>query len=66
MRSRMSAERSITGHLNDLSTGNGSAANFSQLSGNSRAIVAGIASGAAEVQLNLIATEFLEMPREPR
>ena len=31
-----------------------------------RAIVAGIASGAAEIQLNLIATEFLEMPREPR
>ncbi len=31
-----------------------------------RAIVAGIASGAAEIQLNLIASEFLEMPREPR
>ena len=31
-----------------------------------RAIVAGIASGAAEIQLNTIATEVLELPREPR
>jgi alkylation response protein AidB-like acyl-CoA dehydrogenase len=31
-----------------------------------RAIVAGIASGAAEIQLNLIATDFLKLPREPR
>ena len=31
-----------------------------------RAIVAGIASGAAEIQLNLIATEMLRLPREPR
>lgn len=31
-----------------------------------RGIVAGIASGAAEIQLNLIATDFLKLPREPR
>lgn len=31
-----------------------------------RAIVAGIASGAAEIQLNLIATQLLQLPREPR
>lgn len=31
-----------------------------------RAIVAGIASGAAEIQLNNVATEFLALPREPR
>jgi alkylation response protein AidB-like acyl-CoA dehydrogenase len=31
-----------------------------------RAVVAGIASGAAEIQLNLVATELLQLPREPR
>jgi alkylation response protein AidB-like acyl-CoA dehydrogenase len=31
-----------------------------------RAIVAGIASGAAEIQLNLAATDLLGLPREPR
>ncbi|MDB5724095.1 MAG: acyl-CoA dehydrogenase [Novosphingobium sp.] len=31
-----------------------------------RAIVAGIASGAAEIQLNLIAGDVLQLPREPR
>ena len=31
-----------------------------------RGIVAGIASGAAEIQLNVIATDFLRLPREPR
>jgi alkylation response protein AidB-like acyl-CoA dehydrogenase len=31
-----------------------------------RAVVAGIASGAAEIQLNLIATDLLKLPREPR
>jgi alkylation response protein AidB-like acyl-CoA dehydrogenase len=36
------------------------------LSHHQRAIVAGIASGAAEIQLNLIATDFLRLPREPR
>lgn len=31
-----------------------------------RAIAAGIASGAAEIQLNLVAAEWLELPREAR
>jgi len=31
-----------------------------------RVIVAGIASGAAEIQLNIIATDVLKLPREPR
>ncbi|HET8934027.1 MAG TPA: acyl-CoA dehydrogenase family protein [Polyangiales bacterium] len=31
-----------------------------------RGIVAGIASGAAEIQLNLVATDLLKLPREPR
>lgn len=31
-----------------------------------RAIVAGIAAGAAEIQLNIIATDILHLPREPR
>lgn len=31
-----------------------------------RAIVVGIASGAAEIQLNLIASDLLRLPREPR
>jgi alkylation response protein AidB-like acyl-CoA dehydrogenase len=31
-----------------------------------RAIVAPVAAGAAEIQLNMIATEFLGLPREPR
>jgi alkylation response protein AidB-like acyl-CoA dehydrogenase len=31
-----------------------------------RAIVAGIASGAAEIQLNLIAGDVLRLPREAR
>lgn len=31
-----------------------------------RGIVAGIASGAAEIQLNLIATQLIQLPREPR
>ena len=36
------------------------------LSHHQRAIVAGVASGAAEIQLNIIATELLGLPREPR
>jgi alkylation response protein AidB-like acyl-CoA dehydrogenase len=31
-----------------------------------RAIVAGIASGAAEIQLNFVASDLLRLPREPR
>ena len=31
-----------------------------------RGIVAGVASGAAEIQLNIIASDVLELPREPR
>lgn len=31
-----------------------------------RGIVAGVASGAAEIQLNMIATDYLRLPREPR
>ncbi len=36
------------------------------LSHHERAIAAGIASGAAEIQLNLVAQEFLKLPREAR
>lgn len=31
-----------------------------------RAIAAGIASGAAEIQLNLVANDWLRLPRESR
>ena len=31
-----------------------------------RGIVAGIAAGAAEIQLNIIASDVLKLPREPR
>lgn len=31
-----------------------------------RGVVAGIAAGAAEIQLNIIASDVLELPREPR
>jgi alkylation response protein AidB-like acyl-CoA dehydrogenase len=36
------------------------------LSHHQRAIVAPVAAGAAEIQLNMIATDFLGLPREPR
>jgi alkylation response protein AidB-like acyl-CoA dehydrogenase len=36
------------------------------LSHHERAIVAGIASGAAEIQLNLVAHDYLRLPREPK
>jgi hypothetical protein len=31
-----------------------------------RGIVAGVASGAAEIQLNIIASDVLQLPREAR
>ena len=31
-----------------------------------RGIVAGVASGAAEIQLNIVASDVLQLPREPR
>ncbi len=37
-----------------------------QVAHHERAITAGIGSGAAEIQLNLIARRFLELPGEPR
>jgi hypothetical protein len=36
------------------------------LSHHERAIAAGIASGAAEIQLNLVAFDHLQLPREAR
>jgi hypothetical protein len=36
------------------------------LSHHERAIASGIASGAAEIQLNLVAQEYLRLPREAR
>lgn len=37
-----------------------------QLAHHQRAIAAGVASGAAEIQLNLIARRWLELPGEPK
>ena len=36
------------------------------LSHHERAIAAGVAAGAAEIQLNLVAQDFLKLPREAR
>ncbi|HEY2022384.1 type VI secretion system protein [Paraburkholderia sp.] len=63
----LAAERSISGHLNDLSTGTGTgggsggAANFAQLSGNARAIVAGI-----DTQRDLLASGKGGWLRQPQ
>jgi type VI secretion system protein ImpL len=57
----LAAERSITGHLNGLSTGNGGAANFTQLSGNASAIVAGI-----DAQRDLLASGKGGWLRQPQ
>ena len=62
----VNAERLVTEfvveHLPETLAGG----NAMLLAHHQRGIVAGIASGAAEIQLNLIATEVLKMPREPR
>jgi 5-keto 4-deoxyuronate isomerase len=52
----------VVEHFPDVLAGG----DVAMLTHHQRAIVAGIASGAAEIQLNNVATEFLELPREPR
>ncbi len=50
-------------HFGDALCGNDSPL---VLAHHERAIAAGIAAGAAEIQLNLIAHDWLQLPREPR
>ncbi|MDY6921907.1 MAG: acyl-CoA dehydrogenase family protein [Pseudomonadota bacterium] len=52
----------VVEHLPDALAGAGAML----LAHHQRGIVAGIASGAAEIQLNLVATQFLQLPRELR
>ncbi|HMN79297.1 MAG TPA: acyl-CoA dehydrogenase family protein [Burkholderiaceae bacterium] len=63
----VAAERAVTGFgldfVGDRFSGEGGTLYRSH---HERAIAAGIASGAAEIQLNLIATEHLGLPREAR
>jgi alkylation response protein AidB-like acyl-CoA dehydrogenase len=60
------AERSVGEFVVEYAAEALSGADSMLLAHHQRAIVAGIASGAAEIQLNLIATELLGLPREPR
>ncbi|MFL9902082.1 type VI secretion system protein [Paraburkholderia fungorum] len=57
----LAAERSVTEHLNNLSVGNAGAADFTQLTDNYRAIVAGI-----DTQQNLLASGKGGWLRQPQ
>jgi len=59
-------ERLVSEFVNETLPETISGAYPMMLAHHQRGIVAGIASGAAEIQLNLIATQYLELPREPR
>ncbi|MGO9934741.1 MAG: acyl-CoA dehydrogenase family protein [Steroidobacteraceae bacterium] len=60
------AERSVAEFVVEFVPEALSGADSMLLAHHQRAIVAGIASGAAEIQLNIIASELLGLPREPR